>query len=105
MLIWIAMPTLEDIERAVTVSNRRHGVAVAAQQLFHRPDTTFVAASRAINLGVLERYVSAAGAFAFAAALAFPERDELRTASPGIGAEFSWASLCAMPLTKPGLGE
>src|SRR5260370_27205827 len=68
-------------------AHRRHSIAVAPQQLFHRPDTAVVAAGPAIDLGVLARDVAAAGAFALAAAMLLPERDKLRAARPGIGAE------------------
>src|SRR5882672_12590173 len=68
-------------------ARRWHGIAVAPQQLFHRPDAAVVAAGPAIDLGVLAGDVPAAAAFAFAAAVALPERDELSAARPGIGAE------------------
>src|SRR5216684_299046 len=67
-------------------ARRRHGIAVAPQQLFHRPDAALVAAGRAIDLGVLARDVPAA-AFALAAAVALPERDKLCATRPGIGTE------------------
>src|SRR5712664_3403024 len=68
-------------------ARRRHSIAVAPQQLFHRPDAAFVAAGPAIDLGVLARDVPAAAAFALAAAVALPERDKLCATRPGIGTE------------------
>src|SRR5262245_37194697 len=62
-------------------------VAVAPEQIFHRSDAAVITAGRAIDLGALARDVAAAAAFALAAAMALPERNELRTARPGVGAQ------------------
>src|SRR5712671_1059954 len=82
LMAWFPPSRLQSV-----AARRWHGIAVAPQQLFHRPDAAVVAAGAAIDLGILARYVAAAAAFALAAAVALPERDELRAACPGIGAE------------------
>src|SRR5216683_5977789 len=82
LMAWFPPSRLQSV-----AARRWHGIAVAPQQLFHRPDAAVVAAGAAIDLGVLARYVPAAAAFALAAAVALSERDELSAARPGIGAE------------------